>query len=70
VQGSDGVYIGTTFAGSVSIISTNGVLTTLHSFKGSIIGYPVGGLAQGTTGICMARRPATSRAMTSGLMIA
>jgi uncharacterized repeat protein (TIGR03803 family) len=60
VQGSDGNVYGTTFQGgaytnqygglgTVFKISTNGVLTTLHSFSGFVGEYPIG-LVQGTDG--------------------
>jgi uncharacterized repeat protein (TIGR03803 family) len=57
VQGSDGSFYGTTAgggtnnAGTVFRISTNGVLTTLHSFTGGNDGgNPNTGLVQGTDG--------------------
>jgi uncharacterized repeat protein (TIGR03803 family) len=62
VQGSDGYFYGTTYAGgaysnqyggfgTVFKINNNGALTNLHSFSGGNDGgYPAGGLAQGTDG--------------------
>jgi uncharacterized repeat protein (TIGR03803 family) len=61
VQGSDGYFYGTTSAGgsygldvggygTVFKISTNGVLTTLHSFTTNDGGNPVAGLVQGSDG--------------------
>jgi uncharacterized repeat protein (TIGR03803 family) len=57
VQGTDGYLYGTTSAGgaqgygTVFRISTNGALTTLHSFTGSKDGaYPYSALLQGTDG--------------------
>ncbi len=57
VQGSDGSFYGTTFqggrdnSGTVFKISTNGTLTTLHSFTGGTDGGdPVAAPAQGTDG--------------------
>jgi uncharacterized repeat protein (TIGR03803 family) len=57
VQGSDGYFYGTTYYGgtngygTVFKISTNGVLTTLHSFTGTNDGGDLNaGLVQGTDG--------------------
>ena len=57
VQGRDGDFYGTTQYGgtngwgAVFKISTNGVLTTLHSFNGATDGgYPQAGLVQGSDG--------------------
>jgi uncharacterized repeat protein (TIGR03803 family) len=56
VQGSDGYLYGTTArggtsdAGSVFKITTNGVLTTLHSFDGIDGLWPVAALVQGSDG--------------------
>jgi uncharacterized repeat protein (TIGR03803 family) len=52
VQGSDGNFYGTTeFGGTVFKISTNGVLTTLHSFTGGNDGGPPhAALVQGSDG--------------------
>jgi uncharacterized repeat protein (TIGR03803 family) len=56
VQGSDGSFYGTTReggtngVGTVFKISTNGVLTTLHSFTGGNDGAGPNGLAQGSDG--------------------
>jgi uncharacterized repeat protein (TIGR03803 family) len=57
VQGSDGYFYGTCERGGTSgdygtvfKVSTNGALTTLHSFTGNDGGYPQAGLVQGTDG--------------------
>jgi uncharacterized repeat protein (TIGR03803 family) len=54
VQGSDGYFYGTTGAsaigGTVFKISTNGALTTLHSFTGGNDGAGPNGLVQGSDG--------------------
>jgi uncharacterized repeat protein (TIGR03803 family) len=58
VEGSDGYFYGTTFAGggfynagSVFKISTNGNLTNVYSFTGQTDGaFPVAGLVQGADG--------------------
>jgi uncharacterized repeat protein (TIGR03803 family) len=57
IQGSDGNFYGTTYAGgaqghgTVFQVPTNGALTTLHSFAGAIDGsHPLGGLVQGSDG--------------------
>ena len=56
VQGSDGSFYGTTWAGgtngdgTVFKISTTGTLTTLHSFGGTDGEFPDAGLVQGSDG--------------------
>ena len=58
VEGGDGNFYGTTFwggtnggNGTIFRISTNGILTSLHSFRGGIDGAnPQAGLAQGRDG--------------------
>jgi len=57
IQGSDGNFYGTTYAGgaqgagTVFQVTANGVLTTLHSFTGATDGSsPLGSLIQGTDG--------------------
>ena len=60
LQGSDGNFYGTTYAGGTNVggygtvfkLTTNGILTTLHSFGAGAAngGEPEGGLVQGTDG--------------------
>src|SRR5438552_2689514 len=56
IQGSDGIFYGTTFAGGASTdgtvfkIDAAGTLTTLHSFTRSDGASPYAGLIQGSDG--------------------
>jgi uncharacterized repeat protein (TIGR03803 family) len=57
VQGTDGNFYGTTFAGgsfesfgTLFKITPSGTLKTLHIFYGAAASYPIGGLVQGTDG--------------------
>jgi uncharacterized repeat protein (TIGR03803 family) len=55
IQANDGALYGTTFGGGTGYgtifkITTNGTLTTLHSFDYSDGGIPYGGLVQATDG--------------------